>query len=105
MTFLTDLWIVLPLCGAIALHTAAALADLVIRNGYLSRFLNTGLTSINILLHLFLILVMMERRLLLEEAVLVFVISIFFHTLLYYIRYTVAAAKAKKTADREANNL
>jgi predicted SprT family Zn-dependent metalloprotease len=39
---------------------------------------------------------MMERMLTLEEAVLVFLISIFFHTLLHYIRYTVNTQYRKK---------
>ena len=104
MKFLADLWIVLPLTAALVLHTLAALADLIVKSEKTTKILNTGLTCLNILLHLALICVMMERRLTLEEAVFVFLISIFFHTLLYFIRYTVSAAKAKRCAEEEGNN-
>ena len=65
----------LPLCAAIVLHTAAALADLIVKDAKTAKILVTGITVLNILLHLFLILVMMDRMLTLEEAVLVFIIS------------------------------
>ena len=89
LTFYKDLFIVLTLAVAVVLHTAAAACGFFIENAKISGILNTGLTSLNILLHLFLIGLMMYKGVALDESVLVILLSIFFHTFLYFIYHSV----------------
>ncbi len=96
LTFYKDLYIVLILTAAVLLHTAAAACGFFIKNSKISKILNTGLTSANILLHLFLIVLMMYKGISLDEAVFVIMISIFFHTFLYFLHYTAVGIKEKR---------
>ena len=100
MTFYKDALIVALLSVAFVLHTLAALFDLFIKNQKYAKYLNTGLTILNILLHFGLIFALMRATLPLNEAVLVFLISVFFHTLLYFISYNASAfVRGRKGGD------
>ncbi len=96
LSFHKDIYIVLILAAVFVLHTAAAACGFFVKNAKTAQILNTGLTLLNIFLHIFLIWFMMYRGISLEEAVLVMMISVFFHTLLYFIRYTAASYKKKE---------
>lgn len=96
LTFYKELYVVLTLAAAVVIHTAAAACGFFVKNPKTAKYLNTGLTSLNILTHLFLIGLMMYKRFLLDEAVLVILISIFFHTLLYFIHHSVTEHVLKR---------
>ncbi len=93
LTFYKDFLIVVLLVAAAMLHTFAAACGFFIKNAKTAQILNTGLTCLNILLHIFLIGVMMYKGIALDEAVLVMLISVFFHTLLYFVYYSVNSRK------------
>ncbi len=95
LTFYKDIAIASILAAAVVLHTAAAACGFFGRDSRESKILNTGLTSVNILLHIFLICFMMYRGIKLEEAVLVMLISIAYYTLLCFIFDTVRRSKLK----------
>ncbi len=99
LTFYKDVFIVLILASALVLHSGAAACGFFVKKVELSKILNTGLTAINILLHLFLVGFMMYRGVRLDEAVLVILISVFFHTLIYFVIHTLNEHRKKEGGD------
>lgn len=95
LTFWKDSLILLTLIAAVALHAAAAACGFFVKKLEMSKILNTGCTVANILLHIFLIFLMMYRGIKIEEAVLVMLISVFMHTLLWFVYHTVASRRGK----------
>ena len=96
LTFYKDVYLVLILAAALALHIGAAACGFCIKNERASRVFTTSLTVVNLLLHLFLIVFMMYKKISLDEAVLVFLISVFFYTLVHFTLYSIASVKAKR---------
>ena len=96
LTFYKDSYIVLILAAALAFHIGAAACGFFIKNEKCSKILCTSLTVVNLLLHLFLIVFMMYKKIALDEAVLVFLISVFFYTLVHFTLYSITSAKAKR---------
>ncbi len=99
LTFYKDVFIVLLLASALVLHSGAAVCGFFVKKAELSKIFNTGLTALNILLHLFLIGFMMYRGIRLDEAVLVILISVFFYTLIYFVIYALGERGKKKGGD------
>ncbi len=104
LTFFKDAAIILLLALTMLIHTAAAACGFFIKIPNLAKILNTGLTSLNIFIHIFLIGFMMYKGIVLDEAVLVMMISVFFHTLLYFIYYSIADYKRKKQSAEEVTD-
>lgn len=99
LTFYKDVFIVLILASALVLHSGAAVCGFFIKETKISKIFNTGLTALNILLHLFLIGFMMYRGVRLDEAVLVILISVFFYTLISFVIYTLKERRKKEGGD------
>lgn len=91
MTFYKDTLTVVILCVILSLHLVTHLCDLCIKNEKWAKITATCAVFVNIILHLLLILSMMNARLMLDEAVLVVMISIFFFTLVFFARYEVSS--------------
>ena len=79
------------LCSILVLHLVTHLCDLCIKNEKWAKITATCAIFVNIILHLMLILSMMNARLMLDEAVLVVMISIFFFTLVFFARDEVSS--------------
>ena len=101
LTFYKDVFIVLLLAMALVLHSGAAASGFFIKKERISKILNTAITCLNILLHLFLIGFMMYKGIKLEEAVFVILISIFFHTLIYFLNYTFVSIAKKRGGEEK----
>ena len=101
MTFFKDIPILAFLIAALVLHAVSCLVDLFLKSENCVKITRTALISVNIIVHLCLIAFMMRAHLMLNEAVLVVLISVFFYTLLHFVRYSLSEFLAKRRKDGE----
>lgn len=101
MTFYKDIPILVLLCVIVFLHVAVCLIDLFFKSEKCLKIVRTSLVSANIVLHLCLIAFMMRAHLLLNEAVMVVLISVFSYTLVFFLRFSVQELFAKRAREGE----
>ena len=101
MTFFKDAPVLAFLIAALALHAASCLIDLFLKNDKHIKITRTALISVNIIVHLCLIAFMMRAHLMLNEAVLVILISVFFYTFLGFVRFSLSEFLAKRSKKGE----
>ncbi len=89
MTFYKDFQIILVLVAAFMLHIAAAIGIYLIKKPRAIKILSTVSVCLNIALHLIFIVMLMYKAIPLEEAVLVFMVSVFFYTLASFVAYRI----------------
>lgn len=89
--------VLVALAAIIAIHVIAALAG---------SFASRILTYINIVLHLLILIPLVLYKFKIEEAVLVYMISVFAYTLINYIKYRIFEGKTEdvsKTGDEKSD--
>lgn len=104
MTFYKDALVLAFLISALVLHALSSFTDLIFKSEKCKGAVRVALTSVNIIVHLCLIAFMMRAHLVLNEAVLVVLISVFFYTLLGFIRFSFAEFLAKREKSSEGGN-